>query len=87
MATDLLTRKQAAAYLDVRPQTLACWASTRSYDLRYIKVGGLVRYRKTDLDDFLARRTVGGPPAKGTRRVLRKAQAAKSGTTGGARRG
>jgi len=57
--SELLTREDAAAYLGVRPQTLACWASTRRYGLRYIKVGRCVRYRKADLDRFLEARTVG----------------------------
>jgi excisionase family DNA binding protein len=59
--TELWTRETAAAYLDLAPQTLAAWASTRRYPLRYVKVGRLVRYRKSDLDDFLAKRTIGGP--------------------------
>jgi excisionase family DNA binding protein len=56
---NLLTRDQAATYLDVKPQTLACWASTKRYGLRYIKIGRCVRYRKADLDRFLEARTVG----------------------------
>jgi hypothetical protein len=57
--SELLTRESAAAYLDVKPQTLACWASTKRYDLRYVKVSRCVRYRKADLDRFLEARTVG----------------------------
>lgn len=57
--SELLTREAAAAYLDVKPQTLACWASTKRYDLRYVKVGRCVRYRKADLDRFIESRTVG----------------------------
>jgi excisionase family DNA binding protein len=57
--SELLTREDAAAYLDVKPQTLACWASTKRYGLRYVKVGRNVRYRKADLDRFLEARTVG----------------------------
>ena len=55
----LLTRAQAAAYLHCRPQTLAIWASTGRYGLPFVRVGRLVRYRVSDLDDFLTRRTVG----------------------------
>ncbi|MBE3098078.1 MAG: helix-turn-helix domain-containing protein [Planctomycetes bacterium] len=57
--SELLNRKEAAAYLGIRPQTLACWASTRRYGLRYIKIGRCVRYRKAHLDRFLEARTVG----------------------------
>ena len=55
----LLTREQAAEYLGVAPQTLAVWATTRRYDLRYIKVGRLARYRRADLEAFSQSRTVG----------------------------
>lgn len=56
---ELLTRAQAAEYLGVRPQTLAVWAMTQRYGLPMIKVGRLTRYRRSDLDAFLTRRTVG----------------------------
>jgi len=58
-SSELLNRAEAATYLDVKPQTLACWATTRRYGLRYVKVGRNVRYRKADLDRFLESRTVG----------------------------
>lgn len=58
---ELLNREEAAKYLDVRPHTLACRASTRRYGLRYVKIGTNVRYRKTDLDAFLEARTIGAP--------------------------
>lgn len=54
---ELLTREQAAAYLRVATQTLAIWHTTGRYSLRAIKVGRLVRYRRSDLDAFLAART------------------------------
>lgn len=57
--SDLLTRVQAAQYLGVTPQTLAIWACTRRYNLPFVKVGRLVKYRKADLEAFLAGRTVG----------------------------
>ena len=57
-ASDLLTRAQAADYLGVAVQTLAVWASTGRYGLRYIRVGRNVRYRRADLDAFLERRTI-----------------------------
>ncbi len=55
----LLKRREAAAFLGVKPQTLALWASAKRYGLPYIKVGRSVRYRKSDLLAFLERRTVG----------------------------
>lgn len=56
----LLTRQQAAQYLDVTAGTLAVWASTRRYDLPFVKIGRKVRYRPEDLDRWLEARTVGG---------------------------
>lgn len=58
----LLTRRQAAAYLGIAPQTLAIWSSTGRYNLPVVKVGRLARYRKADLDAFIVRRTRGGEP-------------------------
>ena len=54
----LLTRKQAAEYLGVESRTLDVWACTKRYNLKFIKVGRLAKYRIQDLDDFLAKRTV-----------------------------
>ena len=56
---ELLTREQAADYLGLKAQTLACWSSTRRYNLRFVKLGRCVRYRKADLDRFIEARTVG----------------------------
>jgi excisionase family DNA binding protein len=61
---DLLSRTEAAALLGMKPQTLALWASTGRYHLRYIRVGRSVRYRRSDLDKFLADRTVSDFPEK-----------------------
>lgn len=49
--------KQAASVLGVKVNTLAVWRSTKRYDLPYIKVGRLVRYRISDLAQFLASNT------------------------------
>ena len=59
--SDLLTRSQAAAYLNIKPQTLSVWLCTKRYPLPYVKVGRCVRYQRADLDAFIAsrRRTVG----------------------------
>lgn len=50
----LLDRKTAARYLGLKnPNTLAVWDCTKRYDLKPIKVGGAVRYRRSSLDAFL----------------------------------
>ena len=55
----LLTRREAAEYLGVKPQTLAAWHVTGKYKLPLVKVGRSVRYRLADLEKWLAARTVG----------------------------
>ena len=56
--SDLLTRKEAAAYLGVCENTLAIWASKKRHALKYIKVGRLAKYRKAHLDEFIERQTI-----------------------------
>ena len=51
----LLDRKAAAEYLRVSPGTLAVWDCTRRYDLKPIKIGRAVRYRRSELDKFIER--------------------------------
>ena len=53
--SELLSRVEAAAYLGVAKQTLAIWACNKRYDLPYVKIGKLVKYRKIDLDAFIAK--------------------------------
>lgn len=50
----LMNPGQAAEYLSIKPATLAVWRSTNRRKLAYVKVGGQVRYRRTDLDQFIA---------------------------------
>lgn len=52
----LLDRKSAAKYLNVAPGTLAVWDCTKRYDLKPIKIGRAVRYRRSDLNDFIEQR-------------------------------
>ena len=63
-ADELLTAKQAAAVLGIEAQTLAIWRCKRRYNLRYVKVGSCVRYRRSDIDRFLSERTVTNEPVR-----------------------
>lgn len=56
VAPAVLTTEQAAAYLSVPPLTLVEWRTERraGFGPKVIKKGGFVRYRKTDLDAWLA---------------------------------
>lgn len=51
----LLTTPEAAAYLRIKPTTLEQnrWNGT---GCRFVKIGRNVRYRLTDLDDFISTR-------------------------------
>lgn len=51
----LLNREEAANYLGVSPSTLANWACTKKYQIKFIRVGRSVRYRQSDLDAFVLR--------------------------------
>ncbi|SDA39721.1 DNA binding domain-containing protein, excisionase family [Algoriphagus alkaliphilus] len=50
-----MDRKTAAKYLGISPNTMAVWDCTKRYDLKPLKVGRAVRYRKSDLDAFMQR--------------------------------
>ena len=58
MNETLLTPEQVAGFLGVSPETLNVWRCTRRYHLPYIKVGRLVRYRQTDIDQFVEANSV-----------------------------
>lgn len=49
----LLTRQQAAEFLGVKEHTLAVWACSKRYNLPYVKIGRLVKYRYSDLLAFV----------------------------------
>lgn len=50
------TRQEAAAYLGISRKTLANWASTGRYGLRYHKIGTRVIYLKSELDAWMTSR-------------------------------
>lgn len=50
----LLTPEQAASYLQVPASTLSVWRSTGRVALPYLKLGGHVRYRREDIERYLA---------------------------------
>ena len=51
-----INEKRAAEMLGVKVSTLANWRVTGRYSLPYIKVGRLVRYRVSDLAEWIAKR-------------------------------
>ena len=58
--TRLMNPREAAEFLGLKEQTLACWRVDGRH-LSFIKVGRSVKYRQSDLEKFLDRRTI---PAK-----------------------
>ena len=53
----LLKRKEVAAILGIRPQTLAKWAMTGK-NLSVVRLGSrTVRYSRSEIDAFIERRT------------------------------
>ncbi len=60
--SDLLTPDTVAGLLQVAKGTLEIWR-VRRFGPRFCKVGRLVRYRRADIDAFIAARMVGGKEA------------------------
>jgi excisionase family DNA binding protein len=61
---DLMTPIECATFLGVSEGTLMIWRCTKRYPLNFIKIGGRVRYRRSDVEQFLLERTVKcGPDA------------------------
>ena len=52
-----VTPEEAAEILWVSQHTLAVWRSTGRYALPYIKIGRKIRYRISDLENWMAKRT------------------------------
>jgi excisionase family DNA binding protein len=56
--TPLLTIDEAADYLAITKATLYTWRSRRTgYGPRAVKVGGCLRFKRSDLDDWIAAHT------------------------------
>ena len=53
----LLTANLAAEFLGVAAATLANWRCSGRYPIPFLKVGRSVRYRKSDLEAWVATRT------------------------------
>jgi hypothetical protein len=60
---ELLDDRAAAKVLNLKnPQTLAVWRATRRYALPYVQIGRNIRYRPSDLLNFINSRTVTPSP-------------------------
>ena len=57
MKDKLLTTKQAAEILAISEDTLRSWIWSGKGGVKYVKIGGAVRYKESDLHEYIARRT------------------------------
>ena len=55
--SNLLDSRQASKYLGLKNGTLSVWRSTGRYQIPFVKIGSKVRYRESDLDEWLESRT------------------------------
>ncbi|MHB1656119.1 MAG: helix-turn-helix domain-containing protein [Burkholderiales bacterium] len=56
-ADDLIDEKSAAVMLGVTPGTLQVWRSTGRYAVPFVKIGRLVKYRTSALNEWIESRT------------------------------
>jgi excisionase family DNA binding protein len=54
----LMTRNEAAEALGLKANTLAKWACTKTAGPAFLKLGGSVRYRESDLQAWIDKQTV-----------------------------
>jgi excisionase family DNA binding protein len=71
----LLKTPEAAERLGLKATTLVNWRSTKKYRLRYVKVGGHVRYRESDVEEFIQSRTHNGDSSESRPRRARRTAA------------
>ena len=54
----IIGNDDAANYIGVAGPTLETWRSTGRVKIPFIRIGRLVKYRISDLDNFLSKQTV-----------------------------
>lgn len=57
----LYTLNDVAEILGVKKQTLRLWACKNKYGLKYCKIGGLIRFRPKDIQDFINKSVIKQP--------------------------
>lgn len=58
LKSPLLSNTEAANLLKISPATLTVWRAERRYNIPFIKVGRCVRYRLSDVEDWLEARQI-----------------------------
>lgn len=54
----LLNPADVADLLGIKVETLQIWRCNHRYNLPYVKIGGRVRYKVSDVEKFIESRTV-----------------------------
>jgi excisionase family DNA binding protein len=61
MQSPMLTQREVAALLGIRPRTIEDWRSRKTGpELPYVRLGRAVRYRREDVERLIAANTKGG---------------------------
>lgn len=71
---ELLDTEEAARFLGIARNTLEVWRSAGRYALPFVRVGRRIKYRRADLDTWLASRTAcqtSGPSEQPPRKLIR----------------
>ena len=55
--TKLLTPEEVSQIIGITPESLSVWRCTARYQIPYIKIGSRVRYRESDIMNWLNQRT------------------------------
>lgn len=56
LESELMTPVDAARALHIKVSTIRAWILNKR--ISYVKVGGLIRFRTTDIEDFITARVV-----------------------------
>src|SRR5262245_12141465 len=56
----LLDEKAASKLLNVTPAALRRWRREKKISLKFVRVGRLIRYRLSDIEEFISKNTEGG---------------------------
>ena len=74
--SELVTACVCAAMLDIKVGTLNVWRCRKRYALPFVKIGKSVKYKRSDIEKFIASRTFSGvdpdPEARPKRKYTRR---------------
>ena len=54
----LLSTEDAAIYLGISARTLETWRCKQKYNIPYVRIGSVVRYKISDLDNYIHKNTI-----------------------------